>query len=961
MNKLFTAALFIVACLPLSAQKKKPVASPKKALTVDAFAVWKEIPYKAITPDGTAVAFTINPQDGDGKVIFYHLKTNAQDSVRRAAEINLTADSKFAVFKIKPPMQQVKELRRQKKKKEDLPKDSLGIYAFASRKTEKIAEVKSYKTPEKAGGWVAYQLEAKKDAKPKTDDKKVEEKKPDEKPKAAPDSLKKKEVKPKPPKKNNDTNGYTLVLKSLADGKETSFGFVKDYTFAKFGQGLLFTTTGNDSTLKPGVYWYDLDAQKLTTLLEGKSKQKFKNLAINEDGTQLAFVADLDTTKAPQRYPKLYYWKTGDAKATVAADETSPSLPAKWIVSEHSAPYFSKDGSKLYLGVNPQPAVQDTLLLPEEIVSVEIWGARDSVLYTQQNKQLDATRKQAYMAVIHLQDKKLVVLANKEIPGVAIVDDGNANTALATSDINYRWSDFYDPSGYADAYVLNLADGSHQKIVSKVKANPNLSPKAKYAYWFNLEDTTWYSCSVATQKTNALTRLSKTSFADEENDIPDYPSAYGVLGWTANDAALLVYDRYDVWSLDPENKTAPVNLTGIGRTQKTVFRYIRLDPEERFIDPAKELLLSAFNEDTKQSGYYKLSIKDRKLTKLLMSDHRYAVTTKARNADKLIFTRENFREFPDVWVSDLNFATPATKKLSDANPQMSQYKWGTVEVVHWVSLDNVPLQGLLYKPDNFDPKKKYPMIVYYYEKSSDGIHYYMAPEPLRSSVNRSMYVSNDYIIFVPDIVYRIGYPGQSAYNCIMPGVTKLLSLGFVDEKHVGLQGHSWGGYQTAYLVTRTNFFTAAEAGAVVSDMISAYGGIRWETGLSRMFQYEHAQSRLGATLWEKPLLYVENSPIFFADKIETPLLLLHNDADGHVPWYQGIEMYMALRRLNKPAWMLNYNGEPHWPVKRENRIDFQIRMAQFFDHYLKDAPMPEWMQRGIPAVEKGINKGYSIK
>ena len=955
MNKLFTAALLLVACLPLSAQKKS-VVQPKKALTAEAFAIWKEIPYKAISPDGGVVAFTINPQDGDGKVVFYHLKANAQDSVRRAAEINLTADSKYAVFKIKPPVQQVKELRRQKKKKEDLPKDSLGVYSFASRKTEKIAEVKSYKIPEKEGGWIAYQLEAKKDVKPKPEDKK-----PEEKPKTLPDTLKKKEVKPKPAKKNNDTNGYTLKLKRLADGKEFSFGFVKEYALAKYGQGLLLTTTGNDSSMKAGVYWFDLKEEKLTALLEGKSKQKFKNLSINEDGTQVAFVADLDTTKAPLRYPKLYSWKTGEPKAAILADETSASLPAKWIVSEHSTPYFSKDGTKLYLGVNPQPVVQDTTLLPEEIVSVEIWSARDSVLYTQQNKQLDATRKQAFAAVVHLQDKKLVVLANKDIPTVAVADEGNANIALATSDINYRWSDFYDPSGFSDAYVLNLSTGARLQVISKVKGNPNLSAKGKYAYWFNLEDTTWYSYSVATQKTVALTKSLKTSFADEENDTPDYSSAYGILGWTANDAALLVYDRYDIWSLDPENKIAPVNVTKIGRQQKLAFRYIRLDPEERFIDPAKELLLSAFNEDTKQSGYYKLSLKDNKLTKLLMSDHRYAVTTKAKNADRIIFTRENLREFPDVWTSDVNLTASSTKKLSDANPQMKQYKWGTVEIVDWVSLDNVPLKGLLYKPDNFDASKKYPMIVYYYEKNSDGIHTYVAPEPLRSSVNRSMYVSNDYIIFVPDIVYRIGYPGQSAYNCIMPGVTKLLSQGFVDEKNVGLQGHSWGGYQTAYLVTRTNFFKAAEAGAVVSNMVSAYGGIRWETGLSRMFQYEHSQSRLGATLWEKPLLYVENSPIFFADKIETPLLLLHNDADGHVPWYQGIEMYMALRRLNKPAWMLNYNGEPHWPVKRENRIDFQIRMGQFFDHYLKGAPMPEWMRKGIPAVEKGINKGYSTK
>lgn len=250
------------------------------------------------------------------------------------------------------------------------------------------------------------------------------------------------------------------------------------------------------------------------------------------------------------------------------------------------------------------------------------------------------------------------------------------------------------------------------------------------------------------------------------------------------------------------------------------------------------------------------------------------------------------------------------------------------------------------------------MIVYFYEKESDNLHQHVAPQPLRSAIHRTTYTSDGYLVFIPDIVYRIGFPGESAYNCILPGVTSLIAKGFVDEKNIGIQGHSWGGYQTAFILTRTNMFKAAEAGAIVANMISAYGGIRWESGLSRMFQYEHEQSRIGGTLWEKPMHYLENSPIFFADKIETPLLLLHNDADGAVPWYQGIEMYMALRRLNKQVWMLNYNGEPHWPVKRENRLDFQIRMKGFFDHQLKGAPMPGWMKDGVPALEKGVKTGY---
>lgn len=915
-------------------------ASQRKPLSHTVYDSWKEITYKSISSDGNYAAFTINPQDGDGKVIFYHLRSNNQDSIKRAADILISYDSRFAVFKIKPQQKLVKDLRRQKKKKDDLPKDSLGIYSFGARKTEKIADVKSFKIPEKAGGWIAYQLEAKKEVKPKTDpNTKSEEKKPAKKKKS-----------------NNDENGYSLVLKNQTNGKETTFGFVKEYSFAKYGEGLLFTSSGNDSTLKAGAYWYDLKNEKLQPLFEGKSKFKIKGVSISESGEQAAFLVDTDTTKAQVRYYKLYHWKNGNPSASLLVDERKEGLPGGWLVSENANPYFSKDGNRLFFGSVSRPLVQDTTLLTEEIVNVEVWGGKDDYIYPQQNKQLDTEKKRSYLFAFDLVSQKIKQLGSKEIPSVELGDEGNANYALGESNVPYRHMMTHDPSAFSDFYLFNLKDGSSKLVAKKIKGNAFLSPKANYVAWFSLPDTAWYSYSIANSKLAKLNRSLNLKFADEENDSPDYPSQYGIAGWTSSDQHLLIYDRYDIWSFDPQGIQEPVNITRIGRSEKIVFRYIKLDAEEKSIDPNKELLLSAFNETTKASGYYKLSLLSGTLTKLTMDNYRFSGTVKAKNSNQLLFNRESFREFPDVWTADMNFSS--MKKLSDANPQMKNYFWGSVELVSWTSLDNIPLQGLLYKPEGFDPKKKYPMIVYFYEKESDNLNMHIKPEPLRSAINRATYTSNGYLVFVPDITYKIGFPGESAHNCIMPGVTSLIAKGFVDEKNIGIQGHSWGGYQTAYLITRTNLFKAAEAGAPVANMISAYGGIRWESGMSRQFQYEHTQSRIGGTLWEKPMHYIENSPLFFADKIQTPLLLLHNDADGAVPWYQGIEMYMALRRLNKPVWMLNYNGEPHWPVKRENRMDFQIRMMQFFNYYLKGAAEPEWMTKGVPAIEKGITKGY---
>jgi dipeptidyl aminopeptidase/acylaminoacyl peptidase len=347
--------------------------------------------------------------------------------------------------------------------------------------------------------------------------------------------------------------------------------------------------------------------------------------------------------------------------------------------------------------------------------------------------------------------------------------------------------------------------------------------------------------------------------------------------------------------------------------------------------------------------------------KLLFSENKYDNVKKAKNADLFIWRKGTYREYPDLYISDLDFSEIA--KISALNPQQSQFRWANVELVEWKNSDGVELQGMLYIPDNLDMSKKHPMIIYYYEKYSDYLYQYFRPTPSYSTVNKVLYPSNGYILFIPDIVYKPGHPGRSGLDCVDTGVDMLLEkYPFINGEKIGLQGQSWGGYQTAYFITQTDRYAAAMAGAPVSNMISAYGGIRWDSGLSRMMQYENGQSRIGGTIWDSFDLYVENSPIFFVDRIETPLLIMHNDIDGAVPWTQGIEMMVAMRRLQKPAWMLTYNNSNHNLGDSEwgNRMDLTIRMKQFFDHYLMDKPMPRWMNEGISAMEKGKDLKYEL-
>lgn len=454
--------------------------------------------------------------------------------------------------------------------------------------------------------------------------------------------------------------------------------------------------------------------------------------------------------------------------------------------------------------------------------------------------------------------------------------------------------------------------------------------------------------------------------------MPDDPNPYGTATWLEGDEAVLIYDRYDIWKVSPDSAKAPICMTnGLGRRYKTTFRYQQLNPEERMVAADQKLLLTAFNAVNKTGGltwYNPAKTFAVPTDKQLTRPVRFFNFRKAKNADVLIYSTETALQSPDIKVlpgmsneiTSLADLTIAGTTLYQPNPQQQNYNWMTAELINWKAYDGKMTQGILYKPEDFDPKKKYPLISYFYETLSDGLYTYSAPAPTPSRLNIPFFVSRGYCVLAPDIHYKTGQPGQDAYNYIVSGVRYVASKGFIDTTRLGLQGQSWGGYQAAILVTMTNLFKAAWAGAPVANMTSAYGGIRWESGSNRQFQYEHGQSRLGASLWDKPDVYLRNSPLFHLKKVKTPMVIMSNDADGAVPWYQGIELFTAMRRLGKPVWLLNYNGEAHNLVERKNRKDIQIREQQYFDWQLKGAPAPQWITEGVPATEKGRNWGLEI-
>ncbi|MFO7938276.1 MAG: prolyl oligopeptidase family serine peptidase [Bacteroidales bacterium] len=909
----------------------------KKPLDFSVYDNWQYIEDYQITADGEWLFYEQNPYEGDGKLVVYNVE-NKQETTTfpRGTKGTFNPTSAYIAYTIKPYSDTIRTLKLNDTPKGKLPKDSLGIYVLGSNTSYKVPNIQKIAVPEKNGEWMAYLYEE---------------------PKEAADSTEKEEKKSTFDKTAPDT--YTLAIVQPTADKKHLFPSVTEVTLSEDGERIGFITLQNDTLLKSTLQVFDTKKETSSQLFEQEGLAK--KLTLDHKNGQLAFLFTADSSKT-----KVYslYFKTGSsASPGLLVDTLTAPFTANWTASENGSLYFSENDERLFFGVapKPEPEPEDTLLESEK-VRLDVWNWRDDLLQPQQLKRANREKKRTYLSVYHIKDNKLVQLEDENLRDVQLVLDGNHDLALGTDEQPYMRQQSWEMPPYADYYLVNIKTGERKIVKKEIQSYFNISPEGNYLYWYQNADSSWYAYDIASATTRHISMGMDVNLYNEEHDYPSDPSPYFFAGWTKDDKAFLVYDKYDIWRLDPKGKKAPECVTnGYGRENEVTFRYLKLDEELDYVPTKSSILLSGFNNSTKASGYYKVDAsKEANPEALIVGDYRYFPPKKSRETNQVVWRRSSAVDYPDLFTSNLNFDAPT--QVSKANPQQEAYNWATVELVKWTTTEGTTEEGLLYKPEDFDPNKKYPMMVYFYRLSSDGLHNHRAPRPSRSVINPTFYASNGYLVFIPNIRYKEGYPGESAYNYIVSGTLSLVeSRPYIDKARMALQGQSWGGYQVAYIITKTDMYAAASAGAPVTNMTSAYGGIRWGTGMSRMFQYEETQSRIGGTLWERPLQYIENSPVFYAPKVQTPLLMRHNDGDGAVPWYQGIEYFVALRRLNKPVWMLNYNDAPHNERdKSPNTKDLSIRMMQFFNHYLKDAPAPRWMTEGIPATQKGKTMGYEL-
>ncbi len=740
--------------------------------------------------------------------------------------------------------------------------------------------------------------------------------------------------------------GTDLRIRDLENDMERTLPFVDSWTVDSLASTLVFTRM---DTLEAnnGLYYFPLDELLAEpVVLDTLGKTSFSRFTWHGKSSQLVYVRAEDLEKDTLETAGIHYWTPGSESTELLLDQTG--APDGYFLPFNNRLIWTRNGQSLYFGFRPErfaarpdeteghESVLDSL---RQEAAVDVWHHHDPIIKTHEKESWNRISRQNLLSVFHLEDREVLRLATEDIPNLQPALTGSH--VLLTSQQAYQKRITWE-GWFRDVYVMNLITGSKQLVAEEVQDVAALSPDGGYVLYY--DDLHWHAFNTNTGDEINLTYKLGVPFYSETHDRPSAVPSYRMAGWLDDGHSAIIYDRYDVWLANLASGEMRNVTGGWGRANETVLRIRKLDDEPLF-GRRDRIFLEGFNDNTKVRAIYTARLHREGVNPLKDTDQSIRLRRLSEDGSKLLFTQESQDVFPDLWLSNANMHNPV--QLTNLNEQIEVFNWGSASLINYHSADGVPLQGIVIKPGDYDPSRKYPVFVYYYEKFSQRLHDFNQTV-INHRPGFGYYASNGYVVFLPDIHFVDGRPGMSAVKSLVPAVQKIIDMGIADPDAIGLHGHSWSGYMTAYVVTQTNMFKAAIAGAPVSNMTSAYGGIRWGSGLARQFQYETGQSRLGASIFERRYLYIENSPLFYADEIHTPMLIMHGDVDEAVPWEQSIELYLAMRRAGKDVIFLQYRDEPHHLQKYPNKIDYTIRMKEYFDYHLRGKEPAAWIQEGKP-------------
>ena len=890
----------------------------RKVLTLADYGRWSRIQGTALSSDGRWLAYAHTPNDGDPTLHVRRLDDTLAYRIPVGSGPQFTDDARHVVFFTQPVEKEAERLRRARR---PVPRTAV-VLDLATGRRDSVTNAQGIELAE-GGRWLAVR-------------------------RVRTDTVSK-------------ATGADVVLRDLRTGAARHLGAVGQLAFNEQATMLAYTVDAADRAGN-GAYVLELGTGRTLPLLTGA--ETFDGLAWNEAGTALAVLHGVAPDKMRHRANALAVF-TGVGAARQARVDLSAALPANMVLSENAVPRWSADGQRVFVGLRAQEA--DPARGDDPRPDVDVWHWKDAEVQSVQQVRANQERRFTYAAAFGVGDGRLVRLADDTMRTVTYTKPGTI--AVGRDDTPYRgrvqWG-----GGTADYYAVDTRTGARTLVAKGVGRTMGTSPDGR---WFlYLDKGKVVAHDLRAGRKVSLSDVAGIDFVNADDDHPYERPAYGVAGWSRDGKSVLLNHRFDVWQL-PLDGGKPRNLTrGVGDSAQIRFRLVRLDrpvrpgaggrgggaaadedEDDEGVDLSKPLVFSSYGEWTKRSGWWTRE-PDGALRPIVHEDRGYGALAKAEHADRVIFTRQTFEEYPDVWTAPSLAAVPRATRVTDANPHLAEYAWGRRVLVDFTTAKGQKLQGTLALPSDYEPGKRYPMIVYFYEKLSQRHHEFSTPV-YDDRLHFSAYASDGYLVFMPDIVYEEGKPGSSALDAVTSGVRKVIELGYADSTRMGIQGHSWGGYQGSFIITQTPMFRAAVLGAPPANLSSMYGQLYKNTGTVNNGIFELGQVRMGAEKnpWTAHELYESQSPVHQVQNITTPFLILHGTDDGAVDWLQGVELFNAARRFGKNVILLSYPGENHHLARRENAKDFQVRMKQYFDHYLKGAPAPRWMTEGVPHLQKG--------
>lgn len=914
--------LIIVLIAPVNAQKKN--------LAPDDYIKWQSIGPLNISDNGEWVAYQITVQEGNDSMYVVNRNTKKVYKLEFASSPEFSKDNQWIAYRVGLPFKEAEKLREDGKPIEY----KMGLLNLQTGKKETIQNVRQFGFS-RNGKFIAVSLA--------------------------------------PPKENKD-KGYVLLLKNLSDSSTHTIGNVTEYAFNKKSDYLVYIVE-SANTAGNSVELFNLANYSLKII--ASDTLKFSKLVWQKEGDGFAFYKTFTKDDFEEEnavvYSYINVYKNPALKIFNPVETTG--FPAGMRVFNKSGLSLSDDMSSVFFGIksctakpkkDEKKAGSDSTKVKsdslanktgvtkeksdstktgiakkenkdEKLPAVDVWHWKDPEIQPRQKITYNQDKDASYLSVWNMDNNKFFQMANDSLSGAMLT--GNMKYCIIYSTQKYKPA-FKEDN--ADFYLFNVKTGESKLLLKKNNTAFRASPDGKYIAYF--KDKQWWSYNIATQQHINLTQNIGTSFWNTRDDHPGIRPAVGFGGWTKGDKEMFVYDEYNTWAFKPDGKGSR-KITD-GEKEEIIFRINRLDFEDPFIDDSKPIYFSAYGDKSKKTGYYKYE--KNKLEKLIFDDYAIGRLAKAKDAGTFIYTKSDYNISPELYVTG-NFVQ--ADKLVATNPQQQDYYWGKSELVSFTNTKGKKMQGALFYPANYEPGKKYPMIVYIYEILSNTVHGYINPSS-RSAYNTSNFTTNGYFIFRPDIVYDINDPGMSAVNCVVPAVEEVLKTGMIDKDKIGLMGHSWGAYQTSFIITQTDLFKAACAGAPLTDLISMSMSIYWNSGTPDQKIFETSQGRFDGPWYDRLEEHKRNSPMFNATNIKAPLLVAFGDKDGAVDWHQGIEMYGTMRRMQKPHVMLVYADENHGLAKKENQIDYQKRQKAWFDYYLLGKPAEQWITDGTSYLDK---------